>query len=85
MGIYRIFGRRGTTMGGIYNKPAEMPGPPAWLHYARVEDVNAATEAVRQHGGQVLHGPVEVPGGDWVTMFMDPQGGPSAVHQVKSA
>ncbi len=85
MGVYRIIGRRGTTMGGIYRKPAEMPGPPAWLHYARVADVNAATETVRQQGGQVLHGPVEVPGGDWITMVLDPQGGPFAVHQVKSA
>ncbi|MEO6195030.1 MAG: VOC family protein [Thermoanaerobaculia bacterium] len=85
MGVYRIFGRRGTTMGGIFRKPAEMPGPPAWLHYARVADVNAAVEAVKQQGGQVLNGPMEVPGGDWVAQILDPQGGASAVHQVKSA
>jgi hypothetical protein len=85
MGIYQLYGRRGTTLGGIFRKPAEMPGPPAWLHYARVADVNAATEAVRSHGGQVLNGPMEVPGGDWITMVLDPQGGPFAVHQVKKA
>lgn len=85
MGIYQLYGRRGQTLGGIYKKPAEMPGPPAWLHYARVADVNTATEAVRQHGGQVLNGPMEVPGGDWITMILDPQGAPFAVHQVKSA
>jgi predicted enzyme related to lactoylglutathione lyase len=72
-------------MGGIFRKPAEMPGPPAWLHYARVADVNAAVEAVKQQGGQVLNGPMEVPGGDWVAQILDPQGGPTAVHQVKSA
>jgi predicted enzyme related to lactoylglutathione lyase len=85
MGIYQIFGRRGTTMGGIFRKPAEMPGPPAWLHYARVADINAAVEAVKQQGGQVLNGPMEVPGGDWVAQILDPQGGATAVHQVKSA
>jgi len=85
MGIYQIFGRRGTTMGGIFRKPAERPGPPAWLHYARVADVNAAVEAVNQQGGKVLNGPMEVPGGDWVAQILDPQGGPTAVHQVKSA
>jgi hypothetical protein len=85
MGIYLIFGRRGTTMGGIFRKPAEMPGPPAWLYYARVADVNAAVEAVSRQGGQVLNGPKEVPGGDWVAQILDPQGGPTAVHQVKSA
>jgi predicted enzyme related to lactoylglutathione lyase len=85
MGIYQLYGRRGMTLGGIYRKAAEMPGPPAWLHYARVADVNAATETARSHGGQVLNGPMEVPGGDWITMILDPQGGPFAVHQVKSA
>jgi predicted enzyme related to lactoylglutathione lyase len=85
IGIYRIFGRRGTTMGGIFRKPAEMPGSPGWLHYARVADVNAAVEAVKQQGGQVLNGPMEVPGGDWVAQILDPQGAPAAVHQVKSA
>jgi hypothetical protein len=85
MGIYQLYGRRGKTLGGIFRKPAEMPGPPAWLHYARVADVNAATATVRSHSGQVLNGPMEVPGGDWITMVLDPQGGPFAVHQVKAA
>jgi uncharacterized protein len=85
MGVYQMFGRGGAPLGGIYRKPDTMPGPPAWLHYARVADVNAATEAVRQHGGKVINGPMEVPGGDWITMVLDPQGGPFAVHEVKSA
>jgi predicted enzyme related to lactoylglutathione lyase len=50
-----------------------------------VPDVNAAVETVRQKGGQVLNGPMEVPGGDLVAMILDPQGGPSAVHESKSA
>jgi predicted enzyme related to lactoylglutathione lyase len=85
MGIYQLFGRRGMTVGGIFRKPAEMPGPPAWLHYGRVPDVNAAVEAVRRHGGQVLNGPMEVPGGDLIAMVLDAQGGPFAVHQSKPA
>jgi predicted enzyme related to lactoylglutathione lyase len=85
MGVYQMFGRGGAPLGGIYRKPETLPGPPAWLHYARVADVNAATEAVRQHGGKVINGPMEVPGGDWITMVLDPQGGPFAVHEVKSA
>jgi hypothetical protein len=84
-GIYQLFGRRGATLGGIYRKPADMQGPPAWLHYARVADINAAADAVRRHGGQVWNGPMEVPGGDWIIMAVDPQGAPTAMHQVKSA
>ena len=85
MGVYQMFGPGGVPFGGIMRKPAEQPGPPAWLHYARVADVNAAVEAVRKNGGQVIHGPMEVPGGDMIAMILDPQGGPSAVHEKKSA
>lgn len=85
MGVYQMFGPGGVPFGGMYKKPAEQPGPPAWLHYARVPDVNAAVETIRQKGGQVLHGPVEVPGGDLIAMILDPQGGPFAVHEKKSA
>jgi predicted enzyme related to lactoylglutathione lyase len=85
MGVYQMYGRRGVTLGGIYKKPAEMPGPPAWLHYARVADLNAALEIVREKGGQVLNGPMEVPGGDTIAMLLDAQGGPFAIHQVKAA
>jgi hypothetical protein len=85
MGLYQMYGRRGQTLGGIFKKPAEMPGPPAWLYYARVADVNAAIEAARQQGGQVLNGPMEVPGGDLIAQLADPQGGMFAVHQSKMA
>jgi predicted enzyme related to lactoylglutathione lyase len=85
LGIYQLYGRGGTPLGGMMTKSAQMPGPPAWLHYARVADVNAAAEAVREHGGQILNGPMEVPGGDWIVMVLDNQGTPFAVHQVKGA
>lgn len=85
MGIYQMFGRNEMPFGGVFNQPAEMPGPPAWLHYARVPDVNAAVEAAKQNGGQLANGPMEVPGGDWIATFVDPQGGMFAVHQVKAA
>jgi predicted enzyme related to lactoylglutathione lyase len=84
LGVYQLYGRGGSPLGGIYTKGPQLPGPPSWLHYARVADVNVAAEAVRQHGGQILHGPVEVPGGDWIVMVMDNQGTPFAVHEVKA-
>ncbi len=85
MGLYQMYGRNGKTLGGIFKKPAEMPGPSAWLYYARVADVNASIEAARQQGGQVLNGPMEVPGGDLIAQILDPQGGMFAVHQSKAA
>lgn len=83
MGIYQMYGRRdGIPLGGMFNKSADMPGPAAWLIYAMVDDVNTATEQVKASGGQVLNGPMEVPGGDWVAQCMDPQGAAFAVHHT---
>jgi predicted enzyme related to lactoylglutathione lyase len=84
-GVYQMYGRHGAPLGGIYKPSVENPHPPAWLHYGRVADVNAAIEAAREKGGQLLNGPMEVPGGDMIAMFLDAQGGQFAVHQVKSA
>ena len=81
-GVYQMYGRNGQTLGGMYNKAAGTPGSPAWLHYARVADVNVSAEKTKALGGQVINGPMEVPGGDWIVMGIDPQGGPFAVHQV---
>lgn len=84
MGTYQMYGVAGMPMGGMFNKPAEMPGPPCWLFYARVDDVHQAVEKVKTLGGKVLNGPMEVPGGDWVAQCMDPQGAAFALHSTKS-
>ena len=63
-GIYQIYGQSGAALGGMFNQPDEMSGPPMWLYYVSVEDVNISVEKVKELGGQVLNGPMEVPGGD---------------------
>ncbi len=80
MGTYQIYGRGDVPLGGMFNKPAEMPGPPAWLYYTRVGDIDQTVEKIRAKGGQVLNGPMEVPGGDRIAQCMDPQGAVFAVH-----
>jgi uncharacterized protein len=79
-GIYQIYGRGGVPLGGMFNKTADMPGPPAWLYYIKVEDVNKAVEKLKELGGTVLNGPMEVPGGDRIAQCMDPQGACFALH-----
>jgi predicted enzyme related to lactoylglutathione lyase len=79
-GTYQMFGRDRFTYGGVYRKPDDMPAPPHWLHYAMVENADAAAERAKDNGGQVLHGPMEVPGGDRIAVLMDPQGAAFAVH-----
>ena len=49
------------------------PGP-RWLYYINVDDIDAAATRVVEAGGEVLHGPHQVPGGNWVVMGRDPQG-----------
>lgn len=83
LGTYQMYGLSpDAPMGGIYNKPAEMPMP-AWLPYAMVDDATAGAERVKKAGGQVINGPMEVPGGDWIAMGIDPQGAMFAIHSAK--
>ena len=83
MGIYQMYGVGGSPLGGMFNKPAEMPGPPCWLFYTKVDDVHKTVEKVKEMGGQVLNGPMEVPGGDMIAQCMDPQGAAFAIHSSK--
>ena len=82
--MYRMFGQGEKMYGGIYNKPADMPAPPHWLYYVKVADLDAALERVKERGGQVASGPMEVPGGDVVATCMDPEGVAFALHQTKA-
>ncbi len=86
MGIYQMFGRLGRPLGGMFNRPPEMAAvPPHWLLYFRVPDVDKAADRVKQLGGKIINGPMDVPGGDRVVVCSDPQGVAFALHQVKSA
>ncbi|MDA2934473.1 VOC family protein [Acidobacteria bacterium AH-259-D05] len=80
MGLYQMYGKEDTTYGGIYNKSAQQPGPPNWLLYVQVEDVDRSAEKVVQLGGSVVNGPMEVPGGDRIAQCVDPQGAAFALH-----
>jgi predicted enzyme related to lactoylglutathione lyase len=80
MGEYQMYGRGEETLGGMWTKPADLPMPPNWLYYIRVANVDDAAERIKTLGGQVLNGPMDVPGGDRIAQCMDPQGAAFAVH-----
>ncbi len=84
--MYQMYGRGADSLGGMFNKPAEMPGPPAWLLYISVPSVDDAVDQVKELGGRVLNGPMEVPGGsgDRVAQCVDPQGAAFALHSAAS-
>lgn len=75
MGIYQTFGPSagGAAMGGMYTKPPALPQP-FWLYYFAAGDIDAAAGRVAAAGGQVLNGPMQVPGGAWILQALDPQG-----------
>ncbi|TWT10545.1 VOC family protein [Reyranella sp. CPCC 100927] len=73
MGTYQLFAVGDDVIGGMFNRPPVMPVP-FWLYYFNVGDIDAAGERVKSAGGQILNGPMEVPGGDWIIQGADPQG-----------
>jgi uncharacterized protein len=85
MGKYQMFNRPFGMIGGMMNKPKEMATvPPFWAIYFRVPDINAAVQRIKDNGGKILNGPMEVPGGDWIVNAMDPQGAAFSLHAKKA-
>src|SRR5882762_1025907 len=79
-GMYQIFEHAGNQAGGICNVQGPST-PPSWLSYVHVADANRAVAAAKAAGGRLMHGPMEVPGGSWIALLMDPQGGAFAVQE----
>ena len=82
-GIYQVFRNAGGSrdLGGMYKKPADMPAPPHWLCYVNVASAAKAGEFTRKSGGQVMMGPMEVPGGGHIIAGVDPQGAAFATFE----
>jgi uncharacterized protein len=82
MGKYRIFCADGVTLGGMMDKPVEAPSS-AWTFYVNVDGLDSAIERIKAHGGQVVMGPQEVPGGTWIIQAVDPQGARFALMSAR--
>lgn len=83
MGTYQMYGWKGRTLGGMMNKPKQSPGGPAWGSYIKVADSKKAAATAKRLGGQIINGPMEVPGGSWIAVGLDLQGAAFAVHSAK--
>ena len=84
LGKYHMFNRPHGMIGGMMNKPPELAHvPPNWQIYFRVPDINAAVARIKTNGGQILNGPMRVPG-DWIVNGMDPQGAAFSLHAKTS-
>lgn len=72
MGEYSFISHGGQIVGAVMKASPE--APTIWQYYVRVPDVDAAAGKVTAGGGQVLFGPMDVPGGERVLIGVDPQG-----------
>jgi predicted enzyme related to lactoylglutathione lyase len=86
VGTYYLFGKGTTQMGGAFIRAKHLaPNWPRWLVYLAVPSVTAAVEAAKAAGGQILNGPHQVPGGNWIAQVTDSHGVPVALHGPKEA
>jgi hypothetical protein len=87
LGIYQIYAINGESAGGMMTKMADTPVP-MWLYYVCVDDIDAAVTRAKDAGGRQLLETHEVPGGMWISQFLDPQGamfamvGPTALTRT---
>jgi uncharacterized protein len=73
MGVNQTFATGGAPCGGMMTKTPETPVP-FWLYYFNVNAVEAAMARVNDAGGQVIHGPMQGPGGSRIAHCLDPHG-----------
>jgi uncharacterized protein len=71
-GKYQFIAHGEVTVGAIMGLMG-VPQP-QWNHYFWVPSIARAQGLIEDHGGQVVNGPMEVPGGDWIVQGIDPQG-----------
>lgn len=83
MGTYQLFANQDGVVGAMM-KAADGGPKPTWNFYFQVGDIDAAAARVKAGGGQILSGPMEVPGEDWVFQGRDPHGASFALVGKKS-
>ena len=63
-----------SVMIGAFSPCQEEGREPGWLYYFQVPDIDVAMKKISEGGGQLLHGPHQIPGDDWIVIGLDPQG-----------
>jgi predicted enzyme related to lactoylglutathione lyase len=82
-GTYQRFSVGGETIGGVVTKPRTV-AVPAWVYYFNVDNIDSAAKRVKQHGGEVIEGPIEALDGVWILKCTDPQGAMFALAGKRS-
>ena len=72
---YIEFAAGGQHRGGLMQMPDDRAGtPPHWMVYFMSPDTDAAVAKLKELGGQVNHGPFDLPNVGRIAVVSDPQG-----------
>ena len=83
-GPYTICSKGGRRVAGIGKKPPGMPMPTAWAMYLTVESADATAAAIKEAGGNVVMGPMDVFDQGRLAFAMDPTGAAFGLWQPMS-
>ena len=72
-GAYQFLNQPDGMIGAISPVLGDAPHP-VWTYYFRVADIDRAAAQMAALGGKLLHGPHEVPGGDFIIIGQDTEG-----------
>ena len=70
-------------MGGMYQKPADMPAPPHWIGYVAVDDVDASAAQAAELGGTVRLPPMDIPNVGRFAVLTDPSGAAFSIVRLE--
>ena len=81
--LHRVEAGRGLEVGGMMDMRGRVPDevPAHWLTYFAVEDTDAAVEKVKELGGGVAFGPIDIMAGRFAVVH-DPHGATFAVIKM---
>jgi predicted enzyme related to lactoylglutathione lyase len=81
LGTYWILTSAGVDVAGLLQRPATSSGPPCWLSYITVEDVDDRARAIQLLGGRVVAPPSDIPGIGRFAVCLDPLGAVFAIFR----
>jgi hypothetical protein len=73
MGDYCFIDHGGKVLGAIMQRQ-DASQTPLWIMYFGVGEIDTACAAIASGGGKILHGPNQIPGGEFSVIALDPQG-----------
>ena len=81
---YTVIKNADRENGGMMDMKGKVPEevPPHWNPYFNVEDISRTIEAAKEHGGEILAGPMELPVGTFA-IIQDPDGASFTAMQCK--